>query len=299
MVESDQTTQFKFRYVFDVYVGTNPPLRFKTPPNPEGKGLIDVSPLCQSDLQIPQNLPFLSDTPFYSGDYLASKVYILLGEEYSTTATGTPVLYNGLGAAGEPAYGLYANGDFRPAPNSTSPVIVWASAQSPEKYYTYLATAGEDILQYEMGLGGITPDTGGKFLTNCPDNPQTIRSDEDFTLTWLNYNFETEQLYGEVPYAMRLTLYDDNNYIGYSDYYNTPAEGGTGWSTCSTWGGLTGDNYWLQSFKINPLDVDSYTQATGCVVLNLAANDAVTIYHVAGGVWPDAGLTYFSGYLVG
>ena len=50
-------------------------------------------------------------------------------------------------------------------------------------------------------------------------------------------------------------------------------------------------------FALN--NVDAYTQATGCVVLNLAANDAVTIYHVTGGVWPDAGLTYFSGYLVG
>lgn len=50
-------------------------------------------------------------------------------------------------------------------------------------------------------------------------------------------------------------------------------------------------------FALN--NVDSYTQATGCVILNLAANDAVTIYHVAGGVWPDANLTYFSGYLLG
>jgi hypothetical protein len=50
-------------------------------------------------------------------------------------------------------------------------------------------------------------------------------------------------------------------------------------------------------FALN--NVDSYTQATGCAVLNLAANDAVTIYNANGGVWPDAGLTYFSGYLVG
>ena len=46
-------------------------------------------------------------------------------------------------------------------------------------------------------------------------------------------------------------------------------------------------------------NVDSYTQATGCAVLNLAANDAVTIYNNNAGVWYDPGLTYFSGYLVG
>jgi hypothetical protein len=50
-------------------------------------------------------------------------------------------------------------------------------------------------------------------------------------------------------------------------------------------------------FALN--NVDSYTQATGCAVLNLAANDAVTIYNNTAGVWPDAGLTYFSGYLLG
>ena len=46
-------------------------------------------------------------------------------------------------------------------------------------------------------------------------------------------------------------------------------------------------------------NIDSYTQATGCAVLNLSANDAVTVYNNSGGVWPDAGLTYFSGFLLG
>ena len=50
-------------------------------------------------------------------------------------------------------------------------------------------------------------------------------------------------------------------------------------------------------FALN--NIDSYTQATGCVVLNLSANDAVTIYNNGSGVWPDAALTYFSGYLLG
>jgi hypothetical protein len=110
-----------------------------------------------------------------------------------------------------------------------------------------------------MALPSPSP-VEGKFLTRCPNNPQTIRSDEDFTLTWLNYNFETEELHGEVPYTMRVSLYSNNSFVGYNDYYNIPSEGGTGWSNCSTWGGLTGDNYWLQSFKINPADIDTYTR---------------------------------------
>ena len=264
MVESDQSTQFKFRYVFDVYVGTNAPLRFKTPPNPAGKGLIDVSPLCQSEIQIPQNLPFLSDTKFYTGDYLATNVYILLGEEYSTTATGTPVLYNGLGAAGEPAYGLYADGNFRPAPNSTTPVAVWASAQSPEKYYTYLATGGEDILQYEMALGQIA-NTGGKFLTSCPNSPQTIRSDENFTLTWLNRNFEAATGPQTFPYAIKMTTFINGATVGATGFINTVANGGV-WPSCSVAPfaatGASGPQNYLESFKMNMADVETFVPGT-------------------------------------
>ena len=262
MVESDKTTQYKFRFVFDVYVGSNAPLRFKTPPNPQGKGLIDVSALCQSELQIPSNLPFLSDLPFYMGDYLATRVYIKLGEEYSTTATGTPVLYNGLGAVGEPAYGLYADSNFRPCPNSTTPVAAWDSAQSPEKYYTYIASGGEDILQYEMALGFVN-DTGGKFLTSCPNNPQTLRSDEDFTISWLNRNFEPNTPNRTFPYGMKVQLYNNNVSIGSKFYYNTVANGGL-WPSCSVAPspatGASGPENYLESFKINPADITTYTR---------------------------------------
>ena len=251
-ISSDQTTQYKFRYVFDVYIYGREMIRFKVPPNPAGAGLIDVSSLIAGEINIADNLPMLSTLPFYTGDLLASTVYILAGEEYSTTPTGTVTLYNGSGAPGEPAFGLYADPDFRPCPNSTTPVIAWASGQGANEYYDYQLTGGENILTYEMNLPNV--DVDGKFLTRCPNNPQTIRSDEDFTLTWLNWNFETEQLHGEVPYTMRATYYDGATALGYQDFYNTPAEGGTGWATCSTWGGVTGDNYWLQSFKINPSD---------------------------------------------
>jgi hypothetical protein len=233
-------------------------IRFKVPPNPAGAGLIDVSSLIAGEINIAENLPMLSTLPFYTGDLLASTVYILAGEEYSTTPTGTVTLYNGSGAPGEPAFALYADSDFRPCPNATTPVIAWASGQGANEYYDYQLTGGENILTYEMNLPNV--DVDGKFLTRCPNNPQTIRSDEDFTLTWLNWNFETEQLNGEVPYAMRVSLYENNNYIGSTDYYNVQAEGGTGWATCSTWGGVTGDAYWLQSFKINPQDITTYTQ---------------------------------------
>ena len=261
MVDSDQTTQFKFRYVFDVYVYGQEEIRFKVPPNPQGIGIIDVSTLAAGQLSIPDNLPFLSELPFYQGDYLATTVYCKVGEEYSTTIDGEPILYNGLGATGNPAYAVYADGDFRPAPNSTTPVVAWASGQGANESYDYYSTGGENILAYEMDLPSASP-VEGKFLTRCPYTPQTIRSDEDFTLTWLNWNFETASLYGEVPYSMRKKFYDNNTVLGYSDTLFTTANGGTGWSSCSSWTGVTGDNYWLYNFKLNTADTPATVTRT-------------------------------------
>lgn len=256
-VQSDQTTQFKFRYVFDVYVNDNTYLRYKVPANPAGAGLIDVSSLVQGALAVAQNLPFLSSTLFYDGEGLAAKVYCKVGEEYAASATTDPILYDGLGNIGSPAYGLYADGDFRPAQNFTTPVIAWASGQGATENYDYMLTSGEAILTYEMGLGNLIPDTGGQFLTRCPDSPQTIRSDEDFTLTWLNYAFDTATGPQGTPYAMKAEFYLNNDPIGYYEWLNIEANGGT-WTNCSTWSatGATATQELLMSFKMNMADLD-------------------------------------------
>ena len=263
MIESDKTTEYKFRYVFDVYVDNNPKVRFKVPPNPNGKGLIDVSALVAAEIDITTNLPFLSTEPFYMGDALAAKVYILAGEEYATTPTGASVIYNGSGLVGEPAYGLYADSNFRPCPNATTPVAAWNSGQNPETYYNWLALGGEGALLYEMALGQIN-DTGGKFLTNCPDSPQIIRSDEDFTLTWFNRNFEAATGPQTFPYAMVANFYNNGLPVATSTFYNTVADGGI-WPTCSTppaaSTGASGPENYLESFKINMGDTFTVTRS--------------------------------------
>ena len=259
-VRSDQTNQFKFKYVFDVYIGgATGALRYKVPPNPKGVGIINVQSLCESQLAVAENLPFLSPTPFANGESLATRVYILAGEEYALSPTGDAQIYNGSGSVGAPAYGLYANGDFRPAPNNTTPVIAWAAGQGAQEYYVYQSLSGEGILEYEMGLGGITPDSGGKFLTRCPLPTQTIRSDEDFTLTWLNKNFDTGITGEAYPYAMVATLSLDGDPVGITEFIATEANGGI-WPTCSTIvpaaTGASGPENLLYSFKINPMDID-------------------------------------------
>lgn len=259
MVASDATQNYNFKYIFDVYIGgATGAIRFKTPANPAGRGLIDVSSLIQNEIVITENLPMLSGTPFYGGTGLAGEVYILAGEEYSITLNGDVIMYNGLtgpsGGTGAPAYGLYADGNFRPCPNYTTPVVALAWGQGANLYYDYLATGGEDVLQYEMALSSIN-DTGGKWLTRYPGLNQQIRSDEDFTISWLNYNFEAATGSASVPYAMKIELYQDGVNVGDEIYYNTEANGGQ-WTTCNTWsGGPTGSQKYINSFKLNAADI--------------------------------------------
>jgi hypothetical protein len=255
MVESNATYYPNFKYIFDVYIGgATGPLRFKTPANPAGRGLIDVTALAQSEIIITDNLPSLSNTPFYGGTGLAGQIYILAGEEYSITLNGEVIQYNGLGGTGAPAYGLYADANFRPCPNATTPVVALAWGQGANQYYDYLASGGEDVLQYEMALSSVN-DTGGKWLTRYPGLNQEIRSDEDFTISWLNYNFEAATGPATVPYAMKIELYQDGVNVGEEIYYNTEANGGQ-WTTCNTWsGGPTGSQKYISSFKINPADI--------------------------------------------
>ena len=255
MVQSDATVNYNFRYIFDVYLGgATGPVRFKTPANPAGRGLIDVSSLIQQNIVITDNIPSLSPTPFYGGTGLASEVYILAGEEYSITLNGEIIQYNGLGATGEPAYGLYADVNFRPCPNATTPVVALAWGQGAYDYYEYIALGGESVLEYEMALGQIN-DTGGKFLTRCPITPQTIRSDEDFTLSWLNYNFEAATGPQTFPYAMKMTTFLGGATVGATGFLNIEANGGN-WTTCTTFGtGPTAASDYLNAFNINMADV--------------------------------------------
>ena len=256
MIESNQTQNYNFKFVFDVYVGgATGPIRFKTPANPAGRGLIDVNSISQIQMLITGNLPSLSDTPFYGGTGLAGEVYILAGEEYSVTLNGDIIMYNGLtGTAGEPAYGLYADANFRPCPNATTPVVAMAWGQSANTYYDYIAAGGETVLDYEMALTSQA-NVGGKWLTRYPGLTQEIRSDEDFTISWLNYNFETAPGPSSVPYAMVVKGYYQGLPVGEQVFYNTEANGGD-WTSCSTYpGGPTGSQRYVSSFKINPMDL--------------------------------------------
>ncbi len=250
-VQSDQSGQFKFKYVFDVYLSPSlVPIRFKVPPNPAGKGIIDVSSICESAIKINQNLPMISTTPFTLGSDLSIPVYVLAGEEYATSATGTPVMYNGNGIEGEPAYGLYANDLFQPAPSSTMKVVAYAAAQGAHGYYNYQLSGGEDVLPYIMN----SPTS--KFLRNEPGTTSQVRSDETVTLSWLNWNFLAATGPQASPYAMKVTKFLAGATGDSLVYYNTVANGGV-WPTETSWPdpmdafAPVSSDYYMESFKLD------------------------------------------------
>jgi hypothetical protein len=270
-VRSDQVGQFKFKYVFDVYIGgATGPLRYKVPPNPQGVGIINVQSLCESQLSITENLPFLSPTPFYNGQGMATEVYILAGEEYATSPDGATQIYNGSGFVGTPAFGLYANSNFNPAPTTTDPVVAFASGQDAQTYYRYQSVVGEDIEAY------IMDSPTSKFLRNEPNNPSEIRSDESVTLSWLNWDFLAATGPRAVPYAMKTTVQQNGVEIGERITLNTVANGGQ-WGATGSWNnpsaatGPTSSAFYLNNFKqVLPLTNLELTQDywfdenTGC-----------------------------------
>lgn len=107
-VSSNQVvSKYKFKYVFDLFAKTNNTGtytylgRVRQTPNPSGVGMLDLSRYLQ--LQVSQDL--------YGGNLLGygwepqqlettlGQYYVMCGEEYSTSLSGTTTLYNGSGTA--------------------------------------------------------------------------------------------------------------------------------------------------------------------------------------------------------
>jgi hypothetical protein len=123
-VTSNQIAQPNFSYVFDVYINGTFEIRLKVKPNPSGAGMIDVSQICQSYLlndRIPETSinPPISNKIFIDNLNSSLHLYVIAGEEYGG------ILYDGLGAVGNPAFYLYATNDYY---YEDIPVQVWNSS---------------------------------------------------------------------------------------------------------------------------------------------------------------------------
>lgn len=207
-VEStNQNTKYKFRYVFDIFMNSQKIARIKTTPQNTDWGQVDISRVIQNYVEsVPVNMGSTlqnesiakADWGWLNADWLIYDVYI--GEEYSTTETGEPILYNGLGSQGDPAYEP-TGGDPRYVING---IKEWT-----DKNYNlspfYLNTTDLPS-QYNYNADDH------RFLTNAP-RIQYVRESDWGTLSALNFHFYPESIVSDPVYSAYFEFFDENNDI--------------------------------------------------------------------------------------
>jgi len=207
-VEStNQNTKYKFRYVFDIFMNSQKIARIKTTPQNPDWGQVDISRVIQNYVEsVPVNMgSTLQNEPitkanwgWLNSDWLIYDVFV--GEEYSTTETGEPILYNGLGSQGDPAYEPTL-GDPRYVING---IKEWTNKNFDLSPF-YLDTT--DLPgQYDYNADDH------RFLTNAP-RIQYVRESDWGTLSALNFHFYPESIVSDPVYAAYFEFFDENNIL--------------------------------------------------------------------------------------
>ena len=203
-VESDQmATKYKFRFVFDIYMDDEKIARLKVTPQNDEWAQTDIARVVQSFVESsPRNSGISDDAQplskcdwgWMKSDWLLYRV--LIGEEYSNTATGDPILYDGLGGTGDP---LYDPAGDRFVSNS---IKEWFDKNSNFEPF-YLNTS--DL----PGSTDYNSDTH-RFLTNAP-RIQYVRESDWGTLSALNFNQFPETIASDPVYCMLVEFFDVND----------------------------------------------------------------------------------------
>ena len=206
-VTSDkQSTKFKLRFVFDVYVETERIARLKVTPQNESWGQVDIARILQAYLDSKplnmgsanQNEPITkANWGWLDTDFI--RYNVLIGEEYANAATEQPILYNGLDSQGDP---VYDPTDTRYVFNG---VKEWYDGKSFDMTQFYLNTTDLPD-QYEYNADDH------RFMT---DQPRIIyvRPNEYRTLAAFNVNNPTDiSEVDSVPiYAAYFEMFDEGN----------------------------------------------------------------------------------------
>lgn len=210
-VQSDETYQDNFSYVFDVYINNLFEIRLKVKPNPSGAGMIDISQICQAYLI--ETIPELTinTTTYYQifADNGTSSLhaFIKVGEEFGG------VIYDGYGIQGEPDFYLWA----KTIQNHFDiPVHVWNSSlphqlQQDGMSNGILYSGGYGILPSQT----ITYDWGDALLNNtlayplshAPLNQKAYYNDMNI-LSFINWTQYPNVLDNSYISFMVLNYYD-------------------------------------------------------------------------------------------
>lgn len=182
-----------FKYVFDVYIDGVKVNRIKQRPNPVGVGMLDVSLIAQSYLNVgtfANEVGTLITKPLKTGSEAICSVYLLIGEEYATATTSLTIYPGTSDTAGSPSYRVGAQGFATSAGSSTGnelvPVIClpytldWNEQQQTlavqntvlTDYYGLFGNVAPYVMKNPGLYPGTTCNSLGLFLSKAPRTTQ-------------------------------------------------------------------------------------------------------------------------------
>ena len=203
---TNQSTKYKFRFVFDVFMNDERIARLKVTPQNPNWGQVDLSRIVKSYVQsTPLNMGSLNQNEpiskanwgWLDKDWLKLNVYV--GEEYANDPTEEPTIYDGLGNQGDPDYD--PSGD-RYVFNA---VKEWFEGKNYDLSPFYLNTT--DL----PGPYDYNSDDH-RFLTDAP-RIQYVRRGDYQTLSAINFNNIEDYSTSDPIYAAVFEFYDDNNQL--------------------------------------------------------------------------------------
>ena len=277
-VESNKNTEIDFSYVFDLYINGSATYdyRIKQRPNPLGIGMVDVSPIVQSYINLTDYSAESGWTKsFRDSSEIVAQLEVKVGEEYIGT-DGALTIFDGLGATGEPNYtapDFENNGQVRVLPSAldfqTERTIMAADYDYPF-YSTYI-------------MGGT-----GQFLKR-DSNDITVREGEYHTLAFLNWNDLAAGSYASPVQGINVEYFGATGSISSTFYQNITTNGGGPQTSAAYVSAVRSQQYDMITFGCGPAqltlpvgttyyEVKAYYKATGTVSTapNTVASETVT-----------------------
>jgi len=201
-VQSDETYQDNFSYIFDVYINNAFEIRLKVKPNPSGAGMIDISQICQAYLRdtIPETTinTLLNLLIFADNGQSSLHTFIKVGEEYGG------IIYDGNGAQGEPDFYLYAG---TVGNHVDIPVHVWNSSLEHQQQQDGMSngitlSGGYGLIpsrskSYDWGDAVINHATLAYALNYAPLNQKNYYKDTNVLsfINWTQYYPSLDESY--------------------------------------------------------------------------------------------------------
>lgn len=260
-VDSDKNEELDMFYVFDLYVNGSATRthRIKQRPNPAGFGMIDISSIMSTHINLsdwaPAEFDYTTGTNVIKDyDGIIAQVEVYVGEEY--LVDGLPTLFDGSGTAGDPAYELASSeNNETPNVNAKWPIVV-PGALSYQEGVESLSDQSTQI-PYWQKYAQLDTTGYGYALSDVPLNATWNKFvlGDFITLSYLNQNpFYVDNVSGQI-YLWTIKAYENGNGtpLQTNIVYNITGNGG-GPATTTGYSSVTFNDpeYFFLNTQFNP-----------------------------------------------